>query len=441
MGRSVNVGTSRTVPGWAPTPSQGLSFWSIVHVNEKGGCFGGTEEYIALLTSTLARRGVRSHLVCGLVTGIVPADLSSVHVVDGLASRLPRPGTGDELVRVIERLDPDVVYLHNVFDPAVVTAVATPANRGVLVWYVHDHYLTCLSELRWRRDVGSCPQQLGDGCLVAIGQGHCVLRFPERSLGGDELAVRTSLSRSLHEVDGIVVVSGYMRSLLADAAPELAERIHLLSRPIRDLGARRPRSRNHRSDPAVITYAGRITPEKGLAVLIEALGAARSDGAIELCIAGVVEHDSYWSHCQRLQVTAMAANPHLSVGYVGHLDYTAADDLFRRSDIVAIPSQWPEPLGAVAIEAMSAGAAVVASNIGGLDTALVDNRNGVLVDPPSVTAWSAAIESLLHNPERAHRLGTQAHLDVAGINVADHVHALDRIISQAGPPRPPGAGS
>ena len=77
----------------------------------------------------------------------------------------------------------------------------------------------------------------------------------------------------------------------------------------------------------------------------------------------------------------MAANPHLSVTYLGHLDYAATDDLFRQSDIVAIPSQWPEPLGAVAIEAMSAGAAVVASNIGGLDTALVDNHNGLLVDP------------------------------------------------------------
>ena len=62
---------------------------------------------------------------------------------------------------MIAGLDPDVVYLHNVFDPAAVTAVATLANRGVVVWYVHDHYLTCLSELRWRRDVGSCPQQLG----------------------------------------------------------------------------------------------------------------------------------------------------------------------------------------------------------------------------------------------------------------------------------------
>ena len=431
------VGPDRRGPGCAARPPPTLAFGSIVHVNEKGGCFGGTEEYIALLASELAGRGVRSDLVCGLVTGVLPADLSSVHIVEGLASRRPRPGTGEELAGVVAGLDPDVIYLHNVFDPAAVSALAALTHRGPLIWYVHDHYLTCLSELRWRRDVGSCPQRLGEGCLAAIGEGRCVLRYPERSLGVNELGERMSLSRSLGDADGVVVVSEYMRSLLADAQPHLAERIHLVPRPIRDLGALRPRQRDKPGDPAVITFAGRITPEKGVAVLIEALGAVAGSGPIELRIAGVVEHAGYWSRCQRSQRTALAANPRLSVTYLGHLDYSATDELFRQSDIVALPSQWPEPLGAVAIEAMSAGAAVIAANIGGLDTALTNHHNGLLIDPPNVPAWSAAIESLLHDPERARQLGAQAHRDVAASTAADHLQALDRIISQARPPRPP----
>jgi glycosyltransferase involved in cell wall biosynthesis len=251
-----------------------------------------------------------------------------------------------------------------------------------------------------------------------------------------------SLSRSLGAADAIVVVSEYMRSLLADAEPQLAERIHLLPRPTRDLGALRPRHRDKPSDPAVITFAGRITPEKGLAVLIEALAAIQGGPPIELRIAGVVEHDAYWSHCQRIQATATAANPRLKVTYLGHLDYSATDELFRQSDIVAIPSQWPEPLGTVAIEAMSAGAAVIASHIGGLDTALIDRHNGLLLrDPPNVAAWSAAIESLLHNPEHARQLGTQAHHDLAAITATNHLQALDRIISRARRRRPPPTGN
>ena len=413
----------------APAIDVKLAFGSIVHVNEKGGCFGGTEEYIALLAAELAFRDIRSDLVCGVLTGALSPDLGSVHVVAGLASRQPLPGTGDELANVVAGLAPDVIYVHNVFDPAVVSAMAAVADRGPLIWYVHDHYLTCLSELRWRHDIGTCPHRLGAGCLTAIGEGRCVLRYPDHPLGPAELDERLSLRRSLAHADAIVVVSEYMRSLLVTAAPHLAARIHLVPRPIRDLGTLHPRTRREPGDPAVISFAGRITPEKGLAVVIEALGKVDARGPIELRIAGVVEHAAYWEHCQQVELAATAGNPHLAISYLGHLDYPNTDELFRTSDIVTIPSQWPEPLGAVAIEAMSAGAAVVASDIGGLGTHLIDDRNGVLVDPRDVGAWSTAIESLLHGPNRARRLGVQAHHDVAAVTTAEHLRALDHIIA------------
>ena len=97
-----------------------VSFGSVVHVNEKGGSFGGTEEYIALLTAALGARGVRSSLVCGVVTGTLPVGLDEVRVIPGLAERRPRPGTAAAVAATIAELDPDVIYLHNVFDADVV---------------------------------------------------------------------------------------------------------------------------------------------------------------------------------------------------------------------------------------------------------------------------------------------------------------------------------
>ncbi|MET0325524.1 MAG: glycosyltransferase family 4 protein [Ilumatobacteraceae bacterium] len=411
-------------------------FRSVLHVNEKGGRFGGTEEYIALLTAGLTAQGVRSHLVCGVLDGAPPPGLSSVHVVDGLASRAPLAGTAEELAAVIDGVDPDVVYLHNVFDPAVVAAIAGRRGGRTVIWYVHDHYVTCLSELRWRRDVGSCPHRLGHDCLTAIGEGHCVMRFPDRVLTATDLGDRMALSRSLDAVDAVVVVSDYMRSLLTEAAPHLRRRVHLVARPIRDLGLLRLRHRHAATDPAVIAYAGRITPEKGLAVVIEALGRTTNPAPIELRIAGVVEDQSYWQHCLAVQAVAMAANPRLTVDVLGHLDYDATDELFRSADIVTIPSQWPEPLGAVALEAMSAGSAVVAASIGGLGSTLRHGRSGLLVEPTDVTAWVGALTALLDDPALARRLGTQAHRDVGGAAIGDHVGVLDEIATTSRRRRP-----
>ncbi len=404
---------------------------SVVHINEKGGSFGGTEEYITLLTSALAGRGVQSHLVCGLVAGDASQDLSSVHVVEGLRSRRPRPGTGDAVAAVVREIDPDVIYLHNVFDPAVVSSLAALEGRGALLWYVHDHYLTCLTELRWRRDVGSCAQRLGRGCLTAIDEGHCVRRFPQRTLDLAELEDRTTLAGSLCDVDAVVVVSGYMRSLLEEAEPRLGARLHLLRRPVRVRDSRRTRQRSRASDPAVVLAAGRITAEKGLSVLLEALGAVTTDRPVELRIAGIIEDDHFWSECRRIGDEAMAVNARLSITYLGHLDYEAMDEQLTGADIVVIPSQWPEPLGAVALEAMAAGSAVVASRIGGLDTVLVDHHNGLLIEPDDVAAWTDAITSLLAHPERARRLRDQAHRDMSSVEIEHHIDALDEIRQNA----------
>lgn len=411
-----------------------LAFSSILHINEKGGRFGGTEEYIDLITPELARRGVRSHLVCGRVVGDLPATIDSTLVIHGLADRTPSVGVPDAVARAVAALEPDVVYVHNVFDPAIVTMLARRQPHTALVWYVHDHYVTCLSELRWRTDQGACQERLGAGCLTAIGAGHCVLRYPDRVLGPDELQRRRALSASLDAVDAVIVVSDYMRRLLVDAQPELNERIHLVSRPVRDPGTAPIRDRSA-EDPAVITFAGRVTPEKGLAVLIEALAQCRSRAPIELRIAGAIEHAGYWEHCQQLLRRAHLRNSRLRFTSLGHLDYSGIDALFRASDIVAVPSQWPEPLGCVALEAMSAGAAVVASRIGGLADSIDHADNGLLVQPAAIDAWTAAIDGLLDQPERARRLGEHATHDSRRVSAAAHVGTLDHIVTET-PRRP-----
>lgn len=410
------------------------AFTSVLHVNEKGGSFGGTEEYIALVATALHTRRITSHLACGVVTGTLPADLASVSVVAGLESRRPRPGTARALAALIGELDPDLIYLHNIFDPAVVSAVAAIEGRATLLWYVHDHYLTCLSELRWRRDIGSCPQRLGHDCLSAIGDGHCVLRDPTRTYAGDDVERRAALSRSLAEVDAVVVVSDYMRALLRQAEPALESRVHLLCRPIREVRTRRARQRTRPDEQAVVTFAGRITAEKGLDVVIEALGAVPNGAPVELRVAGVIEDDGYWSRCRELAAAARGRRRGLTLTYLGHLDYAATDELFRQSDIVAVPSQWPEPLGAVALEAMAAGAAVIASRIGGLVRTVVHDVNGLHAEPGDVASWASALATLLDDPDRARRLGEQARHDVAGIAIDDHLDDLDRLVAAHRPP-------
>ena len=216
------------------------------------------------------------------------------------------------------------------------------------------------------------------------------------------------MANTLSAVDAVVVVSEYMRRSLLQAEPTLGARLHRITRPVRQPTPRRRPLRQHPDDPTIIVCAGRITAEKGQAVVLEAAGMLRTRGPVELRIAGVIEDNAYWTHCQRLQTRATSRNPQLTVDYLGHLDYDAIDEVFADADIVTVPSQWPEPLGAVALEAMAAGAVVVASDIGGLADIITNDHNGIRVHPNDVTAWTTAIGSLIDTPQRARGLVERA---------------------------------
>jgi len=232
-----------------------------------------------------------------------------------------------------------------------------------------------------------------------------------------------------------------MRTLLVDAEPGLASRISLLARPVRPVrpvaavdggGGRR---RRVPGDPAVVAFAGRLTPEKGLDVVIRALGRLRATGPVELRVAGPIEHDDHWARCLRLADVAMAANPRLDVRYLGHLPYPAVDALFAGADVVVVPSQWPEPFGAVALEAMSAGAAVVASRVGGLGTCITDGDTGTLVAPADTAAWATAIDRLLADPDAAARLARRGRRRALEHTAAGHVDALGEVVRRRRRPR------
>lgn len=74
-------------------------------------------------------------------------------------------------------------------------------------------------------------------------------------------------------------------------------------------------------------------------------------------------------------------------------------------DVLVMPSRW-EGFGLSALEAMRAGKAVIASNVGGLKELIVDNKTGLLVEPDNQRALTAALASMTR--ERAEEMGAAA---------------------------------
>ena len=80
---------------------------------------------------------------------------------------------------------------------------------------------------------------------------------------------------------------------------------------------------------------------------------------------------------------------------------------FTAADVVVAPS-WFEAQGLSVMEAQAAGAAVVATNVGGIPDVVQDGRTGILVEPRDPGALAAAVISLLDDPAGAAAIGQRA---------------------------------
>ncbi len=118
--------------------------------------------------------------------------------------------------------------------------------------------------------------------------------------------------------------------------------------------------------PDLAVWAGRITPEKGLTVAIEATARA----GYRLDISGPVADPRYF---------AGEIQPRLDgrVRYVGHLDHRRLPDFLHRGRVFVFSPLWQEPFGLVAVEAMAAGTPVAALPSGAVPE-VVGPRGGVV---------------------------------------------------------------
>ena len=135
-----------------------------------------------------------------------------------------------------------------------------------------------------------------------------------------------------------------------------------------------------------VVHVGGLHHRKGVDVLVEAVGRLAAAGdPVQLFVYG--NRDQPW-------LEELAA-PLVDAGRVHFQGFTRDPRAaMRAAGVVAVPSR-DEPFGLVAVEARAAGAAVVASDVGGLPEALDGGRAGVLVPPDDVDAWAAALRSVL----------------------------------------------
>ena len=153
----------------------------------------------------------------------------------------------------------------------------------------------------------------------------------------------------------------------------------------------------------LLFFVGRITPEKGLHILLRAMPhILRHFPEVRLLVAG--------KNSEQMQSLVDELRIRHAVHLLGFITDAARNCLYNTVDAAIFPSLY-EPFGIVALEAMAAGCNVIVSDVGGLSEVVHHMHNGltVIANNPQSIAWG--VDVLFQNEVRAAQWSATAQED------------------------------
>ena len=250
-----------------------------------------------------------------------------------------------DLNQVLDRLSPDLIYLHNSsgFQPQLNRAAL---KRGIpVVAHLHDYNLMCPRTTMYRR---------GENC-----KNPCL----------DCRALTLAWRKNDRAIRTVISVSHFVKNRYQEQGIYSDADWHVLYNM--DQSSMRTFEKKVKGSTA-FGFIGAISPEKGIEDVIDAFQRLGEEDTPHLLIAGRGSAD----YMDKLASKSQGLN----VTWLGQVDPNA---LYSSVDCVIVPSRWHEPQALVISECLNRGIPIIASSRGG-NTEIVGSREGHLLFDPDI---------------------------------------------------------
>jgi glycosyltransferase involved in cell wall biosynthesis len=254
---------------------------------------------------------------------------------------------------------PDVVHTHLIDGFSAAIWRSARRSNVPIVHTAHDYHLLCPRAFLLTRDWRIC-QRPGAACQLYRAWHLRTARYVDLFVSPSQFLL------DRHRLAGLPV---QQTAVVANGIP-----------PPR--GAhRRERKRFRR-----FLLLTRLTVEKGIRVVLQAMALLPNTLRFELVIAGRGPLEQ--------EVRQVAAGDR-RIQFVGYVTGDAKESLLDNADCLLIPSLWYENAPVAVIEAAAHGLAVIASRIGGLPELVDEGHSGFLFEPGDVDGLAARMRGLV----------------------------------------------
>jgi glycosyltransferase involved in cell wall biosynthesis len=405
---------------------------------------GGTEAYLESVIPELLDRG---HQLAFWSEATVPSGRDQIRLPNEVAHWCAKDLGDRRALKVLRDWQPDVIYCHSLMKPKLEDGILKIAPA---VFFAHAYYGTCISGAKMFKSPTPtpCSRRFGLGCLLHY--------YPRRCGGLNPITMlrlyRLTAKRLQHlaRYKAVVTHSKHMRNEYLNHGLEPG-RVHNLSYyphqaerrfgqdnlNITDTGFEKAKTKAMSVGEAVsaarpswrLLFLGRMDFLKGGRLLIDALPLVSKslNLPIHVTFAGDGPDRKIW---ERRAARVQAQNRNVMIQFAGWVKSAKREALFRDSDLMVLPSVWPEPFGLVGPEAGLRQLPIVAFDVGGISDWLWNGVNGYLAnaDPPTSQNLAEAIIKSLTDPAKYESLRHGA-LEVAEkFKMENHLRKLLEVL-------------
>ena len=346
-------------------------------------CYGTTSGEEIVVNATIALLRQKQHEVVPFIRNSEQIPDMRLGNIRAFFSGIYSFSSKKAMRRLLAEHKPDIVHVHNVFPLISPSVLGECRKAGVpVVMTVHNYRLVCPNGLHMVR---------GQICEKCCGgrEWWCVLRNCERNLFKSlGYALRNYVARTQRLFHDNVTMYTCLtefqkRKLIVAGLPE--DRIAVIPNMCSI------QTKESSSEGDYVGYVGRLSPEKGIDVLIKCAQILQS---VRFRVAG-----------EFVRGPDIGRDTPSNIEFCGFLQ---GDDLnmFRRQMRVAVmPSLWYETFGLILAEASLYGKPVVASRLGAMAEIVDDGKTGLLFDSGNAEDLARKIRTLWDDPELCRQMG------------------------------------
>ncbi|MDD3013676.1 MAG: glycosyltransferase family 4 protein [Candidatus Gastranaerophilales bacterium] len=311
----------------------------------------------------------------------------------------------NKFAQLLDYTQPDLIWgfgIHRHISPSIFMEAH---KRSIPVIHrLSDYSIICPDSRLTKGDDTNCDELLCPlkGYYNAVKYG-CVRQaslddsskkpsLPASAVGAMELFLHNKFKFYVNNVDQFIAPSNCLREIMIRSGIPEHKITHI---PIYiDSGKYTP---EFTSQPYLL-YFGRLSREKGLPLLLEAMTNLKSH---RLLIVGDGPQRNY---LEQLKEQYNLDN----VEFLGKLYGEDLNNIVKNSRFVVIPSTWFENSPNVLLESYALGKPVLAANIGGIPEYVEENINGLLYKYDCLKELTEKIDYLMNNPDFCTNMGKEA---------------------------------